>query len=189
MKILLIFGLMTLTFWQLASCQTKKSVKTIFTSIQKDTATELNQTKIYKLKKKTINSNFDYSKLVNIDGNIKDTVNLKNLMPIFEPISGNYNYYQFIATFKGQGHDFQEVEEYFHDILIIKTDNDNKIIDAYQYTLEWADPPLQFDLYKSDIKNLTLKTDLDISALKLTRTYFWDEKDRIHKESGRLKLE
>lgn len=178
---------MTFTFSQLASCQTKQSVKTIFISAQKDTATGINDTKIYKLKKKAINSDFNYSKLNDIDGNLKDTLNLRNLMPIFEPISGHYNYYQFIATFKG--HSFQEVDKDFHDILIIKTDNENKIIDAYQYTLEWAEPPLQFDLYKSDIKNLTLKTDLDISSLKLTRKDFWDDKDRIHKESGRLKFE
>ena len=187
MKIFLTVTLLTFTFWQLASCQTKKSVKTIFISAQKDTATEINQTKIYKLKKKAINSDFDYSKLDDIDGDIKDTLNLKNLMPIFEPISGQYNYYQFIATFKG--HSFQQVDKDFHDILIIKTNNKNKIIDAYQYTLEWAEPPLQFDLYKSDIKNLTLKTDLDISFLKLTRKDFWDNKDRVHKESGVLKLE
>ena len=62
-------------------------------------------------------------------------------------------------------------------------------LDAYQYTLEWAEPPLQFDLYKSDIKNITLKNDLDISTLKLTRKDYWDEKDRVFKESGRLKLE
>jgi len=58
---------------QLASCQTKQPVKTIFTSAQTDTATGLGQTKIYKLKKKTINSDFDYSKLDDIDGSIKDT--------------------------------------------------------------------------------------------------------------------
>ena len=178
---------MTFTFWQLASCQTKKSVKTTFISVQKDTATEIDQTKIYKLKKKAINSDFDYLKLDDIDGNTKDTVNLNNIMTIFKPISGHYNYYQFIATFKG--HSFELFDKDFHDILIIKTDNENKIIDAYQYTLEWAEPPLQFDLYKSDIKNLTLKTDMDISSLKLTRKDFWDDKDRIHKESGRLKLE
>ena len=158
-------------------------------STKNDTATGLKETKIYKLKKKTTNSDFDYLKLDDIDGNIKDTLNLRNLMPIFEPINGHYTYYQFISTFKGMvccdGEGFKD----FHDILIIKTDNENKIIDAYQYTLEWAEPPLQFDLYKSDTKNATLTNGLDISALKLTRKDYWDEKDRIYKESGRLRLE
>ena len=177
---------MTIISLGFISCQTRP-VKIVFVSTQNDTATELKETKIYKLKKKTINSDFDYSKLNDIDGNIKDTLNIKKLMPIFEPINGHYNYYQFISTFKG--HSFQEVDKDFHDILIIKTDNENKIIDAYQYTLEWAEPPLQFDLYKSDIQNIILKNDLDIHALKLTRKDYWDEKDRVHKESGRLRLE
>ena len=176
---------MTIISLEFVSCQTNP-VKIVFVSTQNDTATELKETKIYKLKKKAIYSDFDYSKLEDIDGNIKDSLNIKNLMPIFAPIIGHYNYYQFISTFKG--HSFQEVDKDFHDILIVKTDNENKIIDAYQYTLEWAEPPLQFDLYKSDVKNVKLKNDLDISALKLTRKDYWDEKDRIHKETGRLKL-
>ncbi len=185
MKVFLTIALLLNISVGLVSCQTKP-VKIVFVSNQNDTATELNQIKIYKLKKKATNADFDYSKLNDIDDNIKDTLNIKNLMPIFEPTSGHFTYYQFISTFKG--HSFQEVDKDFHDILIIKTDGENKIIDAYQYTLEWAEPPLQFDLYKSDVKNLILKNDLDLSALKLTRKDFWDEKDRIHKESGRLKL-
>jgi len=49
-------------------------------------------------------------------------------MSIFDPVSGHYTYYQFIATFKG--HSFQEADKDFHDILIIKTDKENKIVDA-----------------------------------------------------------
>lgn len=186
MKILLAITLLIYVSLGLISCETKAG-KTVFVSTQKDTATRFKETKIYKLKRKAINSDFNYSKLNNIDGNIKDTLNLKNLMPIFEPVGGQYVYYQFIATFKG--HSFEELDKDFHDILIIKTDNESKIIDAYQYTLEWAEPPLQFDLYRSDITNVTLEDGLDISSLKLTRKDFWDEKDKLHMESGRLKLE
>jgi hypothetical protein len=186
LKIIFAIPLLTSTSLWLVSCQTTP-MQTIFVATQKDTSTGFKETKIYKLKKKSINSDFNYSKLDDIDGNIKDTINLRNIVPIFEPVSGPYVYYQFISTFKG--HSFDELDKDFHDILIIKTDNENKIIDAFQYTLEWAEPPLQFDLYRSNIKNVTLINDLDISSLRLTRKEFWDEKDRIHKESGRLKLE
>ena len=54
------------------SCQ-PKPVKKIFISNQIDSATGLKETKIYKLKEQTINSDFDNSKLNNIDDNIKDT--------------------------------------------------------------------------------------------------------------------
>ena len=82
----------------LASCQTKP-VKTVFETTQKDSATRLNETKIYTLKKQTENSDFNYSKLDDIDSNKMDTLNVRNLMPVFEPVSGQYKYYQFLSTF------------------------------------------------------------------------------------------
>lgn len=165
------------------SCNTKP-LKVIFESSQNDSATSLNEIKVYKLKKKTINSDFNYQKLENIDG-----LN-NNLMPVFEPVNGNFTFYQFVATLKGwsyKGDDDISLKS-FHDILIIKTDKENKILDAYQYTLEWSEPPLQFDLYKSTAENLILKNDLDISSLKLIRTQYWNDKDRFQKESGLIKL-
>ena len=166
----------------LTSCQTKP-LKTVFESTQNDTATILNELKVYRLKKRTTNSDFDYSKLNNLDKNLGDTLNLK---PAFEPIIGNFNYYQFIATYKG--HSVREIDTDFHDILIIKTDNKNKIIDAFQYTLEWAEMPCQYDLFKSSSKGLTLTDNLEITSFKFIRTDYWDEKDKFHKESGIIKL-
>jgi len=174
----------------LVSCQTKP-LKIVFVSNQQDTATELNQTKIYKLKKKATNADFDYSKLNNIDENIKDTLNLRNLMPIFNPIDGQYNYFQFIATFKGKaynGGDGPILIKDFHDILIIKTDNKNEIIDAFQYTLEWAEMPCQYDLFKSSSKKLILADNLEIASFKFIRTDYWDEKDKFHRDGGLIKL-
>jgi hypothetical protein len=88
LKILLTIGLLAIISLRFVSCQTKQTV-IIFASAKKDTATGPKDTKIYKLKKKAINSEFDYSKLDDIDGNIKETLDLKNVMPIFEPVSGH----------------------------------------------------------------------------------------------------
>jgi hypothetical protein len=76
----------------------------------------------------------------------------------------------------------------FHDILIVKTDNENKIIDAYQYTLEWAEPPLQNDVYKSSIKNISLTNNMEIKQLKFRRTISWNDNNKVLNESGVLKL-
>ncbi len=186
MKFFLIIALFNVISSPIVFCQTKP-LEIIFASTQSDTATERNETKVYKLKKKATNSDFDYSKLDDFDNNTNDTLNLKNLMLIFDPIPGLYNYFQFIATFKG--YSIQNVEKDFHNILIIKTDSKNTIIDAYLYTLEWAEPPLQLNLYKSDMKNVKLKDNLEISELKMTRKEFWDEEDRIYKGGGKLILE
>ncbi len=185
----LIFILFTTLLTGLASCQTKP-VKTVFESNQKDTATIVNETKIYILKKQTENSDFNYSKLDDIDGNKMDTLNVRNLMPVFEPVSGQFKYYQFLSTFVGQAYnaDGPTLFKDFHDILIIKTDNENKIIDAYHYTLEWAEPPLQYDVFKSSNKNISLTNNLDISQLKFIRTYSWSDDNKELKESGIIKL-
>lgn len=173
----------------LASCQTK-TVKTVFETSKKDSATKLNETKIYTLKKQTENSDFNYAKLDDIEGNKMDTLNVRNLMPVFEPVSGQYIYYQFLSTFVGEAYnpDGPPLFKDFHDILIIKTDSENKIVDAYQYTLEWAKRPLQYDIFKSSIKNIRLTNSMDISELNFIRTYSWSEDNKELEEKGIIKL-
>jgi hypothetical protein len=171
-----------------------KTITTIYESNKKDSTTKINEPQIYILRKITENSDFDYSKLDSIDRQIKDTLNIKNIMPIFEPISGKYKYYQFLSTFEGESYivdeevDKKEYEKEFHEIIIIKTDNDNIIIDAYQYTLEWAEPPLQFDLFRSSCKNVYLKNNMDIKQLKFIRTKGWSNDNKELQEIGIIKL-
>jgi len=181
-KIHTVLFLFLMTLGQI-SCQTKE-VKMVFENNSVENPTELKETKKYVLKKKTINSDFDYSKLDNIDNNKKTES--------FEPINGDFVYYQFIATFKGNDYiapgDSGESIKTFHDILIIKTDQNNRVVDAYQYTMEWAEMPFQYDVYKSKIENLILTNNLDIKSLNLNRTEFWNENDKLFKESGIIKL-
>lgn len=166
-----------------------KPVQIIFENSKSETPTTLTAIPVYVLKKQAKNADFNYSKLNAIDENTKGAIDTKNLMPVFEPISGTFNYYQFLATFKGKAYNGGEAITIkdFHDILIIKTDQNNKIIDAYQYTLEWAEPPLQYDLFKSSAKNLVLTDTLNIKQLKFKRTYSWNEKDKMLKENGIIK--
>ena len=173
-----IFLIIVVGLW---SCS--KPVKTIYENNQTDTATVLSEKKIYRLKKNTINSNFNYFQLNNIDSYLGDW---HNLGQIFEPVDGRHNFYKFMATFKGES--YAGTIKDFHDILIIKTDSENKILDAYQYTTEWAEPPCQYDVYRGSVNDLVLTDNFDISALKLIRTDYWDEKDKLHTEDGTIKL-
>ena len=171
------------------SCKSKP-IEIVFETKKEDKSTELNESKIYKLKKQANHSDFDYSKLDDIDNSFGLFKKPKKIITAFEPINGKYNYYQFIATFKGQSYNDAgpTLIKEFHDILIIKTDSKNKIIDAYQYTLEWSEPPFQYDVYKSTAKNLVLSDGLHLNDLKLTRTYSWDEKDKKFSENGIIHL-
>lgn len=67
----LIFLIITILLPSPAFCQTKP-INIIFRSSQTDTPTKQNETKKYILKMQAVNCDFNYSKLNDIDGNIKD---------------------------------------------------------------------------------------------------------------------
>lgn len=72
--------------------------------------------------------------------------------------------------------------------LIIKTNESDEVVDAYQFTLEWAEKPFQYDVYKSNAEKLILKDNLDINLLHLYRTEYWNDKDKLFKGNGVIKL-
>jgi hypothetical protein len=90
MKKFLITILLTVLSTGFLFCQTN-NIKTIFVSTEKDKVTELKKTKIYRLKKQTKNSDFNYTKLKDIASNITGTVTLKNVLPILSLLMGNIN--------------------------------------------------------------------------------------------------
>lgn len=163
---------------------------TVFESNEIDEATELSEGKIYKLKKQTTNSDFNYSELNDIDSHKIDTLRARNRMQVFQPVDGKFNFYQFLATFKGEGYNFGDkpIIKDFHDILIIKTDQDNRIVDSYHYTLEWAEVPLQYDVFKGSTTNVKLKDRLEVSMLGLIRTYNWSKDDKRLQDNGIIGL-
>ena len=152
--------------------------------------------KIYKLKSITKNTDFNYEKLRHFDENveIKDIENV--FQPLG---NGKFTVYKFIATYKGKEHWVPDGEssldtvpkykvdknEYrvltkeeikksnkivtFHNILILKTNSKNEIIDAYRYFLEWADVFPSDELYRSFVKNQKLENGFSIQKLKFYR--------------------
>lgn len=102
MKFLTLILLSTI-FLGFACCQ-NKTIKIEFESTDEDSATKLGETKVYILKKVATNSDFNYLKLNDIDSNIENIRNTQNLMPIFEPINGQYKYFQFLSTFVGEAY-------------------------------------------------------------------------------------
>ncbi|WP_126972085.1 hypothetical protein [Gynurincola endophyticus] len=165
------------------------SLKILFHTNEKNEATGPEEMQVYYLKKKAINADFNYPKLFNLDGLLTRNVSFESHQP-FEPVSGRFIYYQFIATFKGQAYnsDGPLLFKDFHDILIVKTDDSNKIIDAYQYTLEWSEPPLQYDLFKLSSINIELKDSMNIAELNLTRAYNRSRHVDTLKENGVIRF-
>jgi hypothetical protein len=163
---------------------------------------------VYKLKSVTQNADFDYEKLQNFD-------DVTDVEEAFIPVQkGYFTVYTFIATFKGKRHWVPRVRTYldstdnyqvdkdgftkedriemnklgtFHDILIVKTNSKNEIIDAYQYTLEWAEPESSYDLFRSTTKKQKLTNGLSIEKLKFYRTQISREKELLN-EKGIIRL-
>lgn len=175
----------------LTFCQSPK-LRVVYESNGPDSATALHQPQLYHLKKKVVHADFTYHKLADMDANVGRAVTPATLMPIFAPVDGPYNYYLFQATFQGEAYRADNSEpaiKKFHDILIIKTNDDHRITDAYHYTLEWAEVPLQYDLFRLSQPGLTLKDGLNIKDLKLVRTDYWTEDDTFLTQTGILKLQ
>ena len=141
------------------------------------------QVKKYEQVSKTVNSDFNYEMILKLDSIGLEGDSFKTSQ-IFEPIKGNYTVYQFIAKFKGESV-LGGIDD-FHNLLIVKVDNKNLILDSYQYTLEWSESPLDYDLFKGSSTGVVLKDGLKIEKLKLVRS--WDGEKELLSESGILNL-
>ncbi len=86
-------------------------------------------------------------------------------------IDGASIVYKFISTYWGNS-SVTGSKEIFHDILIIKTDYNNRIQEGYQYTLEWTDSPSE-DLFQ--ITNTGIKLYENINAEKLGLQNYYGE--------------
>ena len=136
--------------------------------------------KEYRLFEKLDSADFNYGSLYSID-------TFPGRRKAYLPIKGSFTVYTFIAAYKGLSHR-DEQEHDFHDILIIKTNNDNLIKDAFQYTLEWTEMPLSFGLYKSRSLNVVLRNELSVKKLNLQRVQETDNSSRESREDGVIKL-
>ena len=145
------------------------------------------QEKVYKLISKTENSDINYKAFKKFD-NFKIYKN-DGLKKAFEPIKGKNDVYFFIADYKGDS--FDGTRKTFHDYLILKVDpKTESIVDAFQYTLEWAEPPAISDLYKLTEKNIKIYNGLELESLKMELVesdYMIDWKTKLN-ENGILKI-
>lgn len=148
-------------------------------SIQKEeqVITLENQMKIYKLIEHIPESDLNYKMLNDFNSSVKKRKGKEaGILEIFRSVEGKCHYYKFIAKYKGEPIVFPDEEPnseqtVFHDILILKTDSLNTIIDGYQYTIEWGESPFDSDLYRVTVKGIPLKKNLNIKELKMQSIY------------------
>jgi hypothetical protein len=144
------------------------------------------QTKKYVLVSETVWSDFNYKSLNNFNEAVSALKDTRFVKKVFTHVKGKFKVYTFIATYKGRS--FDGKRKNFHDIIILKTDDKSTIIDGYQYTLEWAEFPLSYDLFKSTAKDIKLANALPVSKLKFTRTDHFEGRENLLNEPGVLYL-
>ena len=59
----------------------------------------------------------------------------------------------------------------FHDMIILKTNKKNEIIDGFYYRLEWAELPSQYMLFRTFCEPIELTDNLIVGKLKLLNEY------------------
>lgn len=122
------------------------------------------QEKVYKLISKTENADIAYKAFRNFD-NFKIYKN-NGLKKAFYPKKGKNEVYVFIAEFEGSS--FDGTQKIFHDYLILKVDPKTKLIlDGFQYTMEWAEPPAITDLYQVTEENQKMRDGFNLNLLKM----------------------
>jgi hypothetical protein len=139
------------------------------------------QTKEYNLLDKTFSADIHKRLIAVLDTTAPGMRLLDN---VFKPVKGIFTVYRFIATYEGLS--FTGKQKEFHDILIVKTDAKNKIILAYQYTLEWSDVPSETDLYVSTCRDTYLVNNLLVDNFLFERPNYYDKNDSKLKDSGRV---
>ena len=104
----------------------------------------------FRLVRKDRKSDINYLTFKNLNS---FSPNFEEISKAFEPVEGEFTVYTFIKEFLGESiqldEDAPDSLELTHDIIVLKTDRNNMILDAFLYRMEWAEPPFQFMLWRS----------------------------------------
>ena len=113
----------------------------------------------YYLYSVTQNSDINYDMISKIDSFPMGKAKLNNE---FYPVSGNYTVARFLSFSYGNG---MESSFETNNVLILKIDKDQRIVDGYLYCLQWAEMPVSTALLRISNNNVKIKNKRSISSL------------------------
>ena len=113
----------------------------------------------YYLYSVTQKSDINYSMISKLDSFPTGRVKLKNE---FYPVPGDYTVARFLSFSYDQG-----VESSFetNNVLILKIDEKQRVIDGYLYSLQWAEVPVSQALFRITSNKIKIKNRQSISSL------------------------
>lgn len=113
----------------------------------------------YYLYSVTQKSDINYSMISKLDSFPIGRVKLKNE---FYPVSGDYTVLRFLSFSYGQG---MESSFETNNVLILKIDENKRLVDGYLYSLQWAEVPVSQALLRITNNKIKIKNRLSISSL------------------------
>lgn len=127
----------------------------------------------FRLLSKHKKSDINYVNLKHINQFIPD---YDTIIDAFQPVKGQYIVYLFVKEFLGESIEFMDSEHPdtlvpFHDLIVLKTNSDQLILDAFYYRAEWAEPPNQFMLFRASADAIYLEDQLPIPKLCFLNEY------------------
>lgn len=106
----------------------------------------------------TQKSDINYDMISKLDSFPMGRVKLKNE---FYPVLGNYTVARFLSFSYGQG---QESSFETNNVLILKIDENQRLIDGYIYCLQWAEVPASQALVRITNNKIKIKNRQSISS-------------------------
>lgn len=113
----------------------------------------------YYLYSVTQKSDINYSMISKLDSFPIGRVKLKNE---FYPVSGDYTVLRFLSFSYGQG---MESSFETNNVLILKIDENQRLIDGYLYCLQWAEVPVSQALFRIENNKIKIKNKQSVSSL------------------------
>lgn len=141
--------------------------------------------KHYEIVDSFVNADFNYAAIEKFDS-IAWATSMDSVRFLFNPVAGNFTVFQFIA--ESNGIDPENRIRPFHDILIVKTDHTKRIIDAFQYTLEWGEMPCSYDLYRRSKDSLYLENNMELNRLEMLAIREYQNDVELLKDDGIIHL-
>ncbi len=123
----------------------------------------------YKFLDKFENADLNYNSIDSINFKTKGLLMLDS---VFNVVKGSYTIYRFMTYDRGIL--FDDHESDFNNLIILKVDSTNRIIDGFQYFLQNPQMPSTCFLYRI-CKKMYLRQKIKISKLKFKRVHKIDK--------------
>ena len=119
---------------------------------------------IYQIKAVHNNADLDEKAIEKYKKRAVEWNDTTEVLKLFKQIKGKDKVIFFVAADYGLSH-FDEKEHIFHELLVLKVNKNNEIIDGLQYVLEWAEVPTAYRLCRIAKSGIKLQKELQVSQL------------------------